>query len=67
MHPPLGLTHAPGLVCHLCHALYNLMQSPHTWYERFHSVALQIGFQPSNRDSAFYIRRVSTRIVLLLL
>ncbi|CAL5429371.1 unnamed protein product [Camellia sinensis] len=67
MRPPPGLSHPPGVVCRLRRALYGLKQSPRAWYERFHSVALQLGFRPSHHDCALFVRRTSVGLILLLL
>ncbi|XP_028102694.1 uncharacterized protein LOC114301935 [Camellia sinensis] len=67
MRPPPGLSHPRGVVCRLCCALYGLKQSPRAWYERFHSVALQLGFRSSHHDCALFVRRTSIGLVLLLL
>ncbi|XP_028066772.1 uncharacterized protein LOC114269610 [Camellia sinensis] len=67
MSPPPGLFHPPGVVCRLRCALYGLKQSPRAWYQRFHSVALQLGFRLSHHDCALFVRRSSVGLVLLLL
>lgn len=63
----LRVSLAPGLVCHLCRALYGIKQSPRVWYARFHDVVLQIGFQPSTHNFALFISQTSHGFVLLLL
>ena len=35
MHSPPSFSSPPGLVCHLRRAMYDLKQSPRTWYEHF--------------------------------
>ncbi|CAL5369179.1 unnamed protein product [Camellia sinensis] len=67
MRPPPGLSHSFGVVCRLRRALYGLKQSPRAWYERFHSIALQLGFRHSHHDCALFVRHTSVGLVLLLL
>ena len=67
MSPPPGIAHRPGEVCRLRKALYGLKQAPRAWFEKFSTVITSLGFQPSNHDSALFIRCTNAgRIILSL-
>ena len=53
-------------VCHLNKYLYGLKQAPRTWYSRFISHRLSIGFIGSKADTSLFIFRHGTNIVYLL-
>ncbi|KAL9249579.1 Retrovirus-related Pol polyprotein from transposon RE1-like protein [Drosera capensis] len=67
MKPPPGYDNPPNKVCRLRKALYGLKQPPRAWYAKFHSTLGQLGFTTSSYDSALFIKKSSTGIILLLL
>ena len=42
-------------------------QAPRAWFEKFSSVVVQQGFTSSRYDTAFFVRRSSAGITLILL
>ncbi|GMP42374.1 hypothetical protein CsSME_00012145 [Camellia sinensis var. sinensis] len=46
-----------GKVCRLKKALYGLKQSPRTWFGRFLKAMLGFGYQQSNADHTFFVKR----------
>jgi hypothetical protein len=55
------------LVCCLKKSLYGLKQAPHTWYSRFASFLLSLGFaEAKSNTSLFVFRRGSDTVYLLL-
>jgi hypothetical protein len=47
----------PGYVCKLDKAIYGLKQSPRSWYSRFSTKLLQLGFHASKADTSLFIYR----------
>ena len=56
----------PNLVCRLWKSLYGLKQAPRTWFERFSTRLLHMGFQASLADSSLFFLRQGKLIVYLL-
>jgi hypothetical protein len=54
-------------ICHLRRALYGLKQAPRTWFERFSSVVIVAGFNPSDHDPALFVRTSPRGRTLILL
>ena len=67
MQPPPDYIHLSHQVCRLRHALYGLKQAPRIWFENFSLVVAQQGFTLSPYDTAFFVRRSSIGITLILL
>lgn len=66
MSPPPGSDFS-GKVCRLRRALYGLKQAPRAWFAKFSSALCQYGFSASPHDSALFIRRSPSGIIILLL
>ena len=56
----------PNHVCKLLKSLYRLKQTPRTWFERFSTKLLHLGFQASLSDSSLFIFRQGSLVVYLL-
>ena len=67
MQPPPGYSVPAGMVCRLRRSLYGLKQAPRTWFERFSSVLIAVGFKPSDHDPALFVHTSSSGRTLLLL
>nr|GEW94177.1 hypothetical protein [Tanacetum cinerariifolium] len=66
MHQPPGfvdLSH-PDYVCHLQHSVYGLKQAPRSWFQRFASFVIRIGFQHSKTDTSLFVFH---RVLMLLI
>ena len=52
MVQPLGfeVLGAIILVCHLCHSIYGLKLSPHTWLAKLRQIILSLGLTPYEVD-----------------
>jgi hypothetical protein len=61
------LTTYPNHVCRLNKSLYGLKQAPRTWFTRFTSYLISIGFVASKCDSSLFILRCGIEIAYLLL
>ena len=67
MSPPPGMFNTPSSeVCRLRRSLYGLKQAPRAWFDKFHSTLLAFHFIQSQFDSSLFLRKTSTRIMLLL-
>jgi hypothetical protein len=67
MLPPPGYNHPPHKVCRLRRALYGLKQAPRACFAKFSSIIAQIRFVSTPYDSALFIRRTDSGLILLLL
>jgi hypothetical protein len=67
MQPPPGYSVPDGMVCRLRRSLYGLKQAPRAWFERFSSVLIDAGFQPSDHDPALFVHTSTRGRTLLLL
>jgi hypothetical protein len=47
----------PDLVCRLKKSLYGLKQAPRTWYSRFASFLLSLGFDEAKSDTSLFVFR----------
>ncbi|KAL6563252.1 hypothetical protein OROHE_005839 [Orobanche hederae] len=56
MTPPPGVPHESGHVCRLRRSLYGLKHAPKTWFEKFSTVAISLGFRPGSCDFALFIK-----------
>nr|GEV43331.1 ribonuclease H-like domain-containing protein [Tanacetum cinerariifolium] len=69
MHQPPGfvdLAH-PDYVCHLQRSVYELKQAPHSWFQRFASFVIRIGFQHSKTDTSLFVFHRGSDVAYLLL
>lgn len=57
----------PHHVCQLHKSLYGLKQAPRTWFIRFTTFLLSIGFSPSKCDSSLFILKTPSATAYLLL
>lgn len=57
----------PNHVCKLHKALCGLKQAPRSWYARFDSFFLSLGFHNSRADSSLFVYSSSTTTIFLLL
>ncbi|KAL9267548.1 Retrovirus-related Pol polyprotein from transposon RE1-like protein [Drosera capensis] len=67
MKPYPGYDYPSNMVCRLRKVLYGLKQAPRAWYAKFHSTLGQLGFTTISYDSALFIKKSSTGIILFLL
>jgi hypothetical protein len=65
MRPPPGYSVPEGMVCHLCHSLYGIKQTPQAWFQRFASVVTAGGFSTSIHDSALFVSPRGRTLLLL--
>jgi hypothetical protein len=61
-----GYSVPEGMICYLRRSLYGLKQAPRTWFQRFASVVIAVGFSTSAHDPALFVH-VSPRGRTLLL
>ena len=66
---PQGFTDPskPGYVCKLHKSLYGLKQAPRTWFERFTTHLLSLGFTASTTDPSLFVFHLKNAILYLLL
>jgi hypothetical protein len=66
---PTGFTDParPDLVCHLRKSLYGLKQAPPTWYSRFATYLINLGFIEAKSDTSLFIFRRGSDMVYMLL
>jgi hypothetical protein len=57
----------PNLVCRLNRSLYGLKQAPRTWYSRFATFLLKLGFIEARTDSSLFIYHSGADTIYLLL
>lgn len=57
---------SPNHVCLLRKSLYGLKQAPRTWFHRFRSFLLSLGFTASKSDTSLFILRRGSSIAYLL-
>jgi hypothetical protein len=57
----------PNHVCHLHKSLYGLKQAPRTWFTRFTSFLVTLGFAASKCDSSLFILRRGPAMAFLVL
>nr|GEW93312.1 ribonuclease H-like domain-containing protein [Tanacetum cinerariifolium] len=64
MYQPLGFVDSrfPHHVCRLQRSLYGFKQAPRTWFQRFASYALRVGFTSSRCDSFLFIYQHGTEL-----
>jgi hypothetical protein len=69
MSQPQGFTDPskPGYVCKLHKSLYGLKQAPRTWFERFTTHLLSLGFTASTTDPSLFVFHLKNAILYLLL
>ena len=56
-----------GLVCRLCHSLYDIKQSPRAWFDRFSSVVQEFGMTRSTLDHFIFYYHTSSRQCIYLI
>ena len=52
-------------VCHLCHAIYGLKQSPRAWFVKFSGLVTSYGFNPCKSELTVMRKTTSTGYVIL--
>ena len=57
----------PDMVCRLNKSLYGLKQAPRTWYSRFATFLLTLGFTEAKADTSLFIYRCRDETAYLLL
>ena len=57
----------PDMVCRLNKSLYGLKQAPQTWYSRFTTFLLTLGFTEAKSDTSLFIYRRGDETAYLLL
>ncbi|CAL1400598.1 unnamed protein product [Linum trigynum] len=68
MERPPGYTKGSAdMVCKLVRSLYGLKQAPRAWFEKFHGVIVQLGFEQSQNDPSLFVRNTVDGIVVLLI
>ena len=67
MQPPLDLYIELNKVCYLRYTLYGLKQAPQSWFAKFSSTILRLGYTSSPYDSALFLHRTDKCTILLLL
>ena len=69
MSQPQGFTDPSklGYVCKLHKSLYGLKQAPRTWFERFTTHLLSLGFTASTTDPSLFVFHLKNAILYLLL
>ena len=67
MQPPLDLYIELNKVCYLRCTLYGLKQAPQSWFAKFSSTILRLGYTSSPYDSALFLHRTDKGTILLLL
>jgi hypothetical protein len=60
------LTAHPNMVCKL-KSLYSLKRAPHTWYSRFATYLLSLGFTEAKLDTSLFIYQHGSNTICLLL
>jgi hypothetical protein len=55
------------LICKLKKSLYGLKQSPRTWYKKFDTYMLGLGFARSKVDHHVYFKLIGDHLVYLVL
>lgn len=65
--PPGFKTNDTLKVCKLQKALYGLKQAPRAWFNRLHTVLLQMGFEGSKCDPSLFIMHKSNAVVYALI
>jgi hypothetical protein len=67
IQPPPIYNHLPHKVYQLRRVLYDLKQAPQAWFTKFSSTIAQIGFVYSPYDSALFVWRTDSSLILFLL
>jgi hypothetical protein len=58
---------SPGQVCKLHKSLYGIKQAPRTWFLRFTSFLIKLGFHGSKSDTSLFVLHHGSSIAYLLL
>lgn len=66
MEQPPGYEGDKTLACKLIKSIYGLKQAPRCWYEKLSGELGKLGFVPSKADSALFVKKDDTGIVLAL-
>jgi len=65
MISPPSVSHKSSEVCKLQKALYGLKQAPRTWFQKFFTVIVSLGFIVSHYDFALFVRKTNARHIFL--
>jgi hypothetical protein len=55
------------MVCKMKKSLYDLKQSPRTWYKKFDTYMLELGFTRSKEDHCVYFKLIGDHLIYLVL
>ncbi|KAL8130930.1 hypothetical protein AgCh_007017 [Apium graveolens] len=67
MHPPVGYSTFPNMVCKLRKALYGLKQAPRAWFSKLKAVLQKAGYSQSHNDYSLFISNTSQGTVFALI
>lgn len=56
-----------GLVCRLKEAIYELKQSPYTWFDKVSNVLILVGFVGCHFDHSIFVHRTRFKLLLILI